>query len=377
MSSEIPSESAPPALPLPISLPAFPEIPIASEAGSFAPPLTHFATPFPVKAPKPAPGILISFCWFLALIGAQIAFAIVGIIVLIAMAAASGEPVDFAKLDETKWGGLILLASSQFATAFTALVAAFVHARKNYVERLQLALPRARHWAFGLLAVIPVSILSTEAAVIMGQVDGFSLKYLEESVKGINAIPFPAVLLFGCVFPGLFEELLFRSVMGRGMTQRNGLWIGIGFASLFFGMAHIVPAHLVGAGVIGVFLHLAFINSRSFWVPVSMHVVNNAMAFTLSRYQELLPIPGYTSELGGDEVVHASPQLLATAFFATLVLFVCWRHFRSPPLFEGQPVSAIESPRKPSVGLGWLLAIGVLLTQAFLVMALVSSIAKA
>ena len=328
------------------------------------------------RIPRPNPGFLISFCWFLALVGVQIAFAVVGVILIAVISAVTGEALDFDKIDETKWGGLILLASSQFATAAVALTAAFVHARKNYVERLQLRLPATYHWVFGFLAVIPVSILATEAAVIVGQLDGFSLKYLQDSMKGIDTIPFGAVLLFGCIFPGLFEELLFRSVMGRSMTQRYGLWIGIACASLLFGMAHVVPAHLVSSGIIGVFLHLAFINSRSVWTPVVMHTVNNAVAFTLSRYEKLLPIPGYTSEIGGDTVVHASPQLVTTAFFATLVLFTCWWYFRSAPYAGSQERSSDKWQLNYASGLGWLLAIGVLLTQVFLVVAITTSVSK-
>lgn len=346
--------------------------------GSFGPQLT------PVDIKQPGPGILISFSWLLGLIAAQVSFAVAAFIVIAIVSAMSGTQVDFNDTEgldnvfKSDWAALVLLASSQFATMFVALAAAFLHARHNFVERLELRLPRPHHWAMGLLAVIPMSIIATETALIVGQVDGVSLKYLQESLDNMNTVPFAGILLFGCVFPGVFEELLFRGVLGKGMTGRLGpsligIATGVGFASLYFGLAHIIPAHAASAAVMGIFLHLAFLYSRSFWVPVLMHVVNNAMAFTLSRYENIMPIPGYTSDLGGDAAAHISPQLLAAGFFATLALVICWRHFRAtaPDGTKGGGATPTSS-----TGLGWLLLIGLLVTQTILAVVLVNSVEK-
>lgn len=338
----------------------------------------------PIATKPPGPGILISFCWLLALIGAQIGFGIVAFIVIGAISVASGMQVDFnnpnsfKELYESGWASQMLLAASQFSTMFVALAAVAVHARSNFAERLELRLPALRHWALGMLAVIPMSILATEAAIIVGELDGFSLKYLQESLNGVNAVPYASVLVFGCLFPGLFEELFFRGVLGRGMTGKwgpslLGTGIGVGFASLFFGMAHMIPAHVASAALMGVFLHLAFLYSRSFWVPVSMHIVNNAMAFTLSRYENIMPIPGYTSDMGGETISHISPQLFCAGFFATLALMLCWRQVRAKSTDE---VNKAPETQAAPLGLGWLLIVGVLLTQAILVVALTMSVEK-
>jgi membrane protease YdiL (CAAX protease family) len=288
------------------------------------------------------------------------------------------DPKAMESIFESDWGTHLMLAASQFSTMFVAIAAAVVHARRNFVERLDLRLPKSRHWAMGMMAVVPMSILATEAAIIVGQLDGFSLDFLQSSLEGINAVPYLSVLVFGCAFPGVFEELLFRGVIGRGMSDRYasrpwGIWVSVGFASLFFGMAHFIPAHVASAALMGVFLHLAFLYSRSFWVPVSMHIVNNAMAFTLSRYENLAPIPGYTTDLGGDQLSHIPPPLLAAGFFATLALVVCWRHFRTTAPDDSK---AGTETHKSSAGLGWLLVTGLLLTQAILVVVLANSVEK-
>jgi uncharacterized protein len=381
MSSELPPQ-------LPANLPPYPVYPEAMEAGEYLPPMAQKAPPesLPMGEPirKIGPGVLISFCWLIGVFVAQFLFAVVAVAIIIGVNAANGVEFEPTKLTESSWANILLLGSSQFAIAFVALIAAVVHARKNTFERLQLYLPQARHWAFAILGIIPMSIIATEAAIIVGKLDGFSLKLLEESVRGIDSMPIVAMLAFGCVFPGLFEELLFRGVMGRGMTERHGVWVGVTFASIFFGVAHLVPAHAVSAAIMGVFLHLAFLYSRSFWVPVLMHVVNNALAFLTSRYDEFVPIPGYTTDLDDVAGSHVPAPLLASGALAAIALVACWRYFRSAPAtVEKQALAPINeqgatipAPLSGSAGIAWLLIGGLLASQSLLMAVMANSIEK-
>jgi membrane protease YdiL (CAAX protease family) len=378
MTSELPPQ-------LPPHLSAYPE---SIAAGPYASPSAPLSPPDALPAAediqRPGPGALISFCWLIGLFGGQILFTIFAIVIVIGVNAVNGVPFDPAKLEESGWTNTMLIGASQFATALVALIAALVHARKNTVERLQLRLPQARHWALGILAVIPMSIIATEAAIVVGQLDGFSLKFLEESVKGVDSMPLAAMLLFGCAFPGLFEELLFRGVMGRGMTERHGVWTGVTVASVFFGIAHLVPAHAVSAAIMGVFLHLAFLYSRSFWVPVIMHFINNSLAFLTSRYDQYVPIPGYTTDLDSSEGLHIPAPLLACGVLAAVMLVTCWRYFKSPPQsFEKQPPTAASeapqcitvAPTRPAA-IGWLLVGALLASQALLIAVLANSVER-
>lgn len=368
--------------------PQYPSYPEAVEAGPYASPLAPTPSPEALPTAPPihryGPGILISFCWLLGLFAGQILFTIVAVAIIVGVNAAKGVPFDPTKLGESAWTNTLLIGASQFATALVALLAAVVHARKNPVERLRLQLPHPRHWAFAILTVIPMSIVATEAAIIVGKLDGFSLKLLQESVKGIDSMPLAAMLLFGCVFPGLFEELLFRGVMGRGMTERNGVWIGVTFASIYFGVAHLVPAHAVSAAIMGVFMHLAFLYSRSFWVPVLIHFINNSLAFLTSRYDQFVPIPGYTTDLGDVSGSHVPAPLLACGALAAIALIGSWRYFRSPsPAAEKQPPAALsdamsitaDSPTRSAV-VAWLLIGGLLASQSLLWAVLANSIER-
>jgi membrane protease YdiL (CAAX protease family) len=87
-----------------------------------------------------------------------------------------------------------------------------------------------------------------------------------------------AVLAIG-VGPGIGEELWCRGVLGRGFVGRYGWVVGVALTSLFFGCLHLFPPpYVLLTAVMGVALHFAYATSRSLWVPVTIHLLNNSVA---------------------------------------------------------------------------------------------------
>ncbi|MBX9623725.1 MAG: CPBP family intramembrane metalloprotease [Gemmataceae bacterium] len=87
-----------------------------------------------------------------------------------------------------------------------------------------------------------------------------------------------AVLAVG-ICPGVAEELWCRGFLGRGLVGRYGPWLGVLFTSMFFGLLHIYPpAYVLITAVMGAVLHFTYLMSRSLWVPILLHVLNNSLA---------------------------------------------------------------------------------------------------
>jgi membrane protease YdiL (CAAX protease family) len=85
------------------------------------------------------------------------------------------------------------------------------------------------------------------------------------------------VLAIG-LLPGVGEELWCRGFLGRGLVGRYGYVIGVGMTSLFFGIMHVDPPQVVATAVMGVFLHFSYLTTRSLWVPMLLHFLNNSAA---------------------------------------------------------------------------------------------------
>jgi membrane protease YdiL (CAAX protease family) len=96
-----------------------------------------------------------------------------------------------------------------------------------------------------------------------------------------------AILVIG-VGPGLSEELWCRGFLGRGLVGNYGAWVGILITSIIFGALHIDPAHAVAIVFMGLWLHFVYLTSRSWWLPVLLHTLNNSVATIASFVQNAI-----------------------------------------------------------------------------------------
>jgi uncharacterized protein len=105
-------------------------------------------------------------------------------------------------------------------------------------------------------------------------------KEMTEFFLGVTTI---GGLLFNlfmiAVLPALGEELVFRSVLQPLLARllRNG-HAGVILSALVFSLMHFQFYGLIPRFVLGLFLGYAYLWTRSIWVPILMHFVNNAAA---------------------------------------------------------------------------------------------------
>ena len=94
----------------------------------------------------------------------------------------------------------------------------------------------------------------------------------------VSNVPFPVMLFAMAVVPAIAEEVVFRGIIGRGLTARYGMISGIAMTSILFGMAHVHPAHAVSVIPLGIVMHVLYVATRSLWAPILFHFYNNAFA---------------------------------------------------------------------------------------------------
>jgi len=155
---------------------------------------------------------------------------------------------------------------------------------------------------FGLLLVaFPVRIC-------LGLVAHFAVGGTIENIAGVDdgtgfpiiASPalagLPNAFMVGVVAP-VVEELIFRAILYVKLRQRMGIIGAALISSLFFGLIHPYIAMGVSAAVMGLVLAWLYEKSRSIWVPLILHVVNNSILFALLVFavglQDLITRPGF------------------------------------------------------------------------------------
>ena len=78
------------------------------------------------------------------------------------------------------------------------------------------------------------------------------------------------------------EEVFFRGLLFGGMRQRLPLWPAAIASGIIFGALHLTAGDLAVAlqlSILGVIFAWSYERSGSLWVPISLHLLNNTIAF--------------------------------------------------------------------------------------------------
>jgi membrane protease YdiL (CAAX protease family) len=87
-----------------------------------------------------------------------------------------------------------------------------------------------------------------------------------------------AFILVAVVLAPLFEEIVFRGFLFRGLANSFG-WVWAALASAgIFGIAHLQLDVFVPLAALGFFLAWSYRRTGSLWAPIAMHAVFNAIA---------------------------------------------------------------------------------------------------
>lgn len=104
-------------------------------------------------------------------------------------------------------------------------------------------------------------------------------KQFETSFEMLLNYKFAGFLMV-CIFAPIFEEILFRGIILRGMLNAKITPIvAIVISGLIFGMAHLNPWQFVGAGLLGTIFGFVYYRTKSLFLPIILHALNNSLSF--------------------------------------------------------------------------------------------------
>jgi len=141
-----------------------------------------------------------------------------------------------------------------------------------------------------LLALL-VQVIASGGLDSLAQTPRMDILTPPEGSLGVN---FLVTFLLGGILVPASEELFFRGALYTWFRRRYPVWVAVLVSSLLFALGHLDLAAVVATSfVIGVVNALLFERTRTIWVPIVVHVVNNSAAilllYALLALQRLFP----------------------------------------------------------------------------------------
>jgi membrane protease YdiL (CAAX protease family) len=128
-----------------------------------------------------------------------------------------------------------------------------------------------------LYLVLPVLVLTQNVVVSLIQYLHLP-NWVEANIERLMQQPVLGFLML-CVVAPVLEETLFRGIILGGLLRNYRPWVAIGQSALLFGLFHMNTLQVVGAGLLGLTLGWLYYRTRSLWLCIALHFVNNFFAF--------------------------------------------------------------------------------------------------
>jgi membrane protease YdiL (CAAX protease family) len=121
--------------------------------------------------------------------------------------------------------------------------------------------------------------------------------FLEQLMSFTGAAGFLHKLFLLCILPGFCEEILFRGFCQNSLEIKWGTNKAILITGLLFALLHGNPWYLPLYFLLGIFLSWVYALSRTLWVPIVCHTLNNAWTFSLHSLDLKIPFRAFADPL--------------------------------------------------------------------------------
>lgn len=178
------------------------------------------------------------------------------------------------------------------------VIAAAVYAKNDIAALFSFRMPSIASIAGSILLMLGGYLLAIVISMIL-------LPIMPESGQNVNetfgvlldGISFWQAGLIIAIIAPICEELVFRGYLFSGLRSKGSAVFAILLSSLIFGIYHMSLLKLFTTGFLGILLCLALEYSGSIFIPMLMHIMNNAFSVILMFYGESMLNNGYLSFL--------------------------------------------------------------------------------
>lgn len=132
---------------------------------------------------------------------------------------------------------------------------------------------------------------------------GFRLAYDNSLIYWVNMIPMPdfinqafeeisispiVFILSVAVIAPIYEEVIFRGILLKGMANKINPTLALIVSALFFALVHMNIPQGINAFLLGLIIGAIYLNTGSIYLCIFAHFVNNSVGVTISGAFQLI-----------------------------------------------------------------------------------------
>ncbi len=185
--------------------------------------------------------------------------------------------------DKTDW----YLYVSYLMSPISILMIAIIYFRflnKPIVSVIKQQKCAAKYYIWALVLQAGLICLSLLTSWFLAWLEKFGYKLRVPNLPNMDGFGFVGALFCIALLPAIFEELLFREMLLKGMGCFGTVGAAL-FCGGLFALFHQNPAQTVYQFCCGVGFALLAIRARSILPTVVSHFINNALIITLEKYR--------------------------------------------------------------------------------------------
>lgn len=279
---------------------------VSTEVQQPAPEPEHRDNDIPAGSPAPVANYPI-WITILATLGVFIVAMVIGQLTVL-----------FTKHDGESVNGFPLFLRTAITFGITIGFAWWMGRRNGTLPRRPLSFSLKKTNLTLILWGLALIILTT--MVLEPLLDLFPREYIERVNSNIGSGGW-AMLTTIIAIP-ILEEVLFRGIIQQELTAGYGRIKGVLMAAAIFGVMHMNPPQAINAFFIGIILGYLYIRSGSLVPAITIHAINNAIAFLL------LQLVGNGLALSKDLFRSGTLYWIVYAICCVLLLLAGWKLLR-------------------------------------------------
>lgn len=180
------------------------------------------------------------------------------------------------KIDEFENSDLLKTLWFILVNSTFIILTVFINFRRKQKLELHFEIIRFKHLYLMLFVVLIFQVgINTPVHSIFEQLWSISTKP-NYSAKGLY-------IVLGAITIGpVFEEIIFRGIILKGLLTRYSVKFSILLSSLMFGLIHFKPEQIWGAILLGVFFGFIYFKTKSIGTVILLHSFANICVFVFN-----------------------------------------------------------------------------------------------